>query len=186
MATERQVAANRRNAAKSTGPRTSAGKRRIRRNSYRHGLSVGAAGRLESAEHVESQARKIAGAGADALMLEQARCMVQAQLDLIQIRRMKASLIQRIAEFGEFDIADPLRTSRDVMRMLKSMYRGLPSLSVAPAPNMPSAEPDRTAEAMRRVLPELLKLDRYERSAAARRDKATRLLADRRNRKDNH
>ena len=89
MATERQIAANRRNAAKSTGPRTSAGKRRARRNSYRHGLSVGAAGLLERAEYVESLARKIADAGADTLMLEQARSMVQAQLDLIQIRRMK-------------------------------------------------------------------------------------------------
>ena len=181
MATERQIAANRRNAAKSTGPRTSAGKRRIRRNSFRHGLSVGAAGRLESTEHVENQARKIAGAGADTLMLEQARSMVQAQLDLIQIRRMKASLIQRMAEFGEFDIADPLRTSRDVMRMLRSIDRGLPcDLSVPPAPNMPSSEPDRTAEAMRRALPELLKLDRYERSAAGRRDKAVRLIVARR------
>jgi hypothetical protein len=37
---------------------------------------------------------------------------------------------------------------------------------------MPSQEPDRSAEAVRRVLPELRKLDRYERRAAARRDRA--------------
>ena len=92
MATERQIAANRRNAVKSTGPRSSAGKRRARRNSYRHGLSIGAAGRPGSDEQVERLARKIAGAGADAMVLEQARSVAQAQLDLTQIRRMRASL----------------------------------------------------------------------------------------------
>ena len=183
MATERQIAANRRNAVKSTGPRSSAGKRRARRNSYRHGLSVGAAGRPGCAEHVEKLARKIAGAGADAMVLEQARSVAQAQLDLTQIRRMRVSLIQRMAEFGVLDAPDPLGTSRDFKLILKSIVRGLPwDLSVPPAPSMPSSEPDRTAEAMRRALPELLKLDRYERSAAARRDKAAGLIVARRTR----
>jgi hypothetical protein len=178
MATERKIAANRRNAAKSTGPRTSAGKRRARRNSYRHGLSVGAAGRPECAEHVERLARKIAGTGADAMTLEQARSMAQAQLHLTQIRQMRISLIQRMAEFGEIDI--PYPKVRSLKQLLIIIAGDFP-----PAPAMPESEPDRTAEAMRRALPELLKLDRYERSAAARRDKATRLLAARRNRADN-
>ena len=38
MTSWRQIAANRRNAEKSTGPRTDAGKRRSRRNALRHGL----------------------------------------------------------------------------------------------------------------------------------------------------
>jgi hypothetical protein len=38
MATKAQIAANRRNARKSTGPRTTQGKARIRHNSLRHGL----------------------------------------------------------------------------------------------------------------------------------------------------
>jgi hypothetical protein len=181
MATERQIAANRRNAVKSTGPRSSAGKRRARRNSYRHGLSIGAAGRPGSDEHVERLARKIAGAGADAMVLEQARSVAQAQLDLTQIRRMRVSLIQRMAEFEVLDTPDPLGT--DFKRLLKSIFRGLPrDLSVPPPPSMPSSEPDRTAEAIRRALPELLKLDRYERSAAARRARAAGLIVARRTR----
>jgi hypothetical protein len=174
MATERQIAANRRNAVKSTGPRSSAGKRRARRNSYRHGLSVAAAGRPEQ---VERLAREIAGADGDAMILEQARSVAQAQLDLTQIRRMRASLIQRMTEFGVLDTPDPLGTFRDIKRILKSIDRGLPwDLSIPPAPSLPSSEPDRTAEAIRRALPELLKLDRYERSAAARRDRAAGLI----------
>src|SRR5947209_1137957 len=39
MATERQILANQRNAQKSTGPRTAAGKARSRRNGLKHGLA---------------------------------------------------------------------------------------------------------------------------------------------------
>jgi hypothetical protein len=51
---------------------------------------------------------------------------------------------------------------------------------------MPSSEPEHSAEALRRALPELLKLDRYERRAAARRERATREVADRKMLLDNH
>jgi hypothetical protein len=40
MTSLRQIEANRRNARKSTGPRTEAGKERARRNAIRHGLTA--------------------------------------------------------------------------------------------------------------------------------------------------
>ena len=51
----------------------------------------------------------------------------------------------------------------------------LRSVDVA-AMKMLNQPPDLLADAIRRALPELLKLDRYERRAAARRDLAVRAL----------
>ena len=47
---------------------------------------------------------------------------------------------------------------------------------IEPPVPLPPQEPDRSAEALRRALPELLKLDRYERRALSRRDRAVRQL----------
>ena len=47
---------------------------------------------------------------------------------------------------------------------------------IDPLATMPTEEPERTAEAVRRALPELAKLDRYESRAVARRDRAIRQI----------
>src|SRR5262249_18013742 len=66
-----------------------------------------------------------------------------------------------------------------VRRLRKLLQRGIFSLpqTIDPATTMPSEEPNRTAEAIRRVLPELLKLDRYERRAFAGREGAVKRLS---------
>ena len=45
---------------------------------------------------------------------------------------------------------------------------------IDPLATMPTQEPERTAEAVRRALPELIKLNRYELRAVSRRDRAIR------------
>jgi hypothetical protein len=45
-----------------------------------------------------------------------------------------------------------------------------------PLATMPPQEPQRASEAVRRILPDLIKLDRCERRAAARRDRAIRQI----------
>ena len=61
MASERQIAANRRNARKSTGPRSGAGKKRASRNAYRHGLTSCVTSSAAVAKQLDKLIRKIAG-----------------------------------------------------------------------------------------------------------------------------
>jgi hypothetical protein len=172
MASERQIAANRRNARNSTGPRSSAGKSRARRNAYRHGLSVSVGISAPLAPRLEMRARKTAGNRHDALSLEAAREIVRAELDLAQVRRAKVALIERARAFGTADRPrGSLGHVDDVLNATVGSGSALSEL-IASASMMLSPAPERSAQATRRVLPALGRLDRYERRAAARRDRA--------------
>jgi len=94
VASERQIAANRANARKSSGPRSSAGKSRASRNAYRHGLSLSVGTNAPLAPQLETLARKIAGNAVDAITLERAREIAQAEFDLARVRRAKVALIE--------------------------------------------------------------------------------------------
>ena len=172
MASERQIAANRRNARKSTGPRSGAGKKRASRNAYRHGLTLSITSTAEYAKQLETLVRKIAGDTKDAIKLERARAIAQADLELTQVRRAKVALIERASAFGELD--PPRPTVSQMIRLLNAFQRGklIDPKPIDASATMPPQEPDRSAEAIRRVLPELCKLERYERRAAARRNRA--------------
>jgi hypothetical protein len=179
MASERQIAANRRNARKSTGPRSGAGRKRASRNAYRHGLTLSIASAAAFAKQLDALVRKIAGNTDDAITLERAREIAQAELELARVRRVKVALIERASAFGELD--PPRLTVTQMIRLLNALDRGrliVPKPS-DPSAAMPSQEPVRSAEAVRRVLPELRKLDRYERRAAAQRERAVLDFCDR-------
>jgi hypothetical protein len=178
MASERQIATNRRNARKSTGPRSGAGKKRASRNACRHGLTLSITSSAAAAKQLDKLVRKIAGNSEDAILHERARALAQAELELARVRRAKVALIERASAFGELD--PPRLTSQEfrfVMAQIRAFNAGVQGTITFPEPidssaTMPSQEPDRSAEAVRRLLPELRKLERYERRAAARRDRA--------------
>jgi hypothetical protein len=183
MATQRQIAANRRNAGKSTGPRSRAGKTRVRHNAYRHGLTAGLIPSATLARQAEKLARKIAGKSKDPVVLEHARDAAYAEIDLARVRRVRVALIERASALGSLEAPQLFNSVREVSRFLKSIERGeTPSLPERedPLATMPTEEPQRTAEAIRRALPELAKLDRYESRAVARRDRAIRQIVKKR------
>src|SRR4051812_27178001 len=116
MATERQIAANPRNADKNTGPRSRAGKKRAGHNAYRHGLSLRSS--TAFAKAIEKLARKIAGNSEGELRLEYARDAAQATVDLARVRRVKIALIERASALGALDSPRLFNSVREVSRFL--------------------------------------------------------------------
>jgi hypothetical protein len=96
MASEKQIAANRANAKRSTGPKTVAGKRASSRNSFRHGLSAPLQLDPVMSAKVEAIAHALAGEQADQDLLTSAADFARAQLELLRIRAARTELAENI------------------------------------------------------------------------------------------
>src|SRR5215211_2351709 len=120
MATERQIAANRANASRSTGPRSRAGRKRAAGNAMVHGLAANLISNTALAEQVEKLAREIAGSTDDANLLRHARDAAYAEIDLARVRRTKIALIERAAAIGTLDrpVFENVRGVRKILDML--------------------------------------------------------------------
>jgi hypothetical protein len=96
MASEKQIAANRANAQKSTGPKTAAGKLKSSRNAYRHGLSCSL--RLDPVTSAKADviARALVGEAPNEEKLTVAVEFAQAQLELQRIRSTRADLMAKV------------------------------------------------------------------------------------------
>jgi hypothetical protein len=139
MATDRQIAANRRNGALSRGPKTPAGKARSSRNAFKHGLSIAVTRDKARSRRIEVLARKLAQSEAGHL-LAQARVAAEAEVELGRVRAAFEAVLAHAAG---------------------SSGRG---------------EGAEGAAALTQALPELEKLDRYERRALSKRRRALRGL----------
>jgi hypothetical protein len=89
MTSKRKISANRSKAKKSTGPRTEAGRRRSRSNALRHGLAVAIGSQASYSEDIEALAKALVGDGGPPT--EFAREAAEAELDLLRIRKIRAS-----------------------------------------------------------------------------------------------
>ena len=167
MATQKQIEANLRNACKSTGPRTGSGKKRASRNAFSHGLSRPVFG-TESARAVEALAARILGDYAksgDQHALASARQIAEAEFELARVQRIKVALIERAHNLGRLEPRKLFRTKKDEAAWVVQYFLGAtlgnirPKCAVDTLPPMPEHEPARTAEAVRRVLPELVRLN---------------------------
>jgi hypothetical protein len=181
MASERQIAANRRNARKSSGPRSASGKMQSSKNAFRHGLSKPLSG-TEYTRELEALARQIVGDREGRFAMELARSAAEAELELARVRHLKTDLIEGIAALRSLDsletfpTAEATRIMREVGRAPFGIKR--PKSASGALTSIRAEKPERTAEAIRRALPELARLARYEIRAAARRDRAIRALIE--------
>jgi hypothetical protein len=102
VATEKQIAANRANAKLSTGPKTTAGKRRSSGNAFRHGLSGPLPDGVETEVTIHSVARAVLD-DADAALVDadeqaQALAFARSQMELQRIRKVRSSMLEALAQ----------------------------------------------------------------------------------------
>ena len=89
--------ANRRNARRSTGPRSKEGKARVARNALRHGLAVPVAAVPEYDEALRRLTVFIAGEDANTARIAAARAVADATIDVNRICVAKLTLVERLA-----------------------------------------------------------------------------------------
>jgi hypothetical protein len=94
MTSERRLAANRRNARASTGPKTAAGKACAARNARRHGLAVPIGADPVLGAQAEAFAREIVGDEASPQLRALARAIAEAQLDIVRVRSARREVMQ--------------------------------------------------------------------------------------------
>lgn len=103
MVTERQIAANRANAKRSTGPKTAAGKRRSSGNAFRHGLSGPLPDDVLTMTAIDLVARAVIGS-ADAAVVgaEAAAAFARSQMELRRIRSIRGGMLAALVS-GDLD-----------------------------------------------------------------------------------
>jgi hypothetical protein len=117
MTTSCQHTANRGNARASTGPKTAAGKARVRRNARCHGLAARNQFAGALAKEAHTLAHRIAGHNPSSEVLIAARRIAEAQIDLVRVRAARQYLIApRLSD-------DELFVLSDVAQQLRALDR---------------------------------------------------------------
>jgi hypothetical protein len=116
MTTERQRQANRANGRASVGPKTVAGKARVRFNALRHGLATRVLEDDRWGPNVEPLSRRLAGENANADLLTMAREVAQQQIELVRMRAYRLNLIERA-----YQVADPSKLAEILTQMAKEL-----------------------------------------------------------------
>jgi hypothetical protein len=96
VTTDRQIAANRQNAKKGTGPRSEEGKAASRHNGLRHGLAIDIETDPAFREDIEKLAKLLSNSFGSQNVSEVAREAAAAELDLLRIRKFRAWLYETL------------------------------------------------------------------------------------------
>ena len=161
MSSAKQIEANRRNAQKSTGPRTAAGKARASRNSRKHALCTISRTNPFYAPRIEAIARAICSEPTNAELWEQALTIGECTTLLACAQAGRIALIERLLGGGCVHIADS-----------QGAGGAEPGASQSMSPPPRDEPPRNELDAMSLAAPDLNRLERYERRTLSRRKRA--------------
>jgi hypothetical protein len=102
MATDRQIAANRRNGSLGRGPKTSAGKARSSRNAFKHGLSIPVNRDKSLRRQIAVLARILAQSEAGNV-LGQPQAAAEAEFELVRARAVMEAVLTRAGVTAEWN-----------------------------------------------------------------------------------
>jgi hypothetical protein len=171
-----RLAANRRNALRSTGPKSAAGKQRAARNALKHGLAVPVGADPTLFEQIDALALLIAGEEASAARLVLARRVAEAQLDLDRVRAARFDLLASGVGVGTCDPAEMQPCAPDPRAAAPAAERGGRPLSARSGLPCRTDVPRPAGPMLRDVVRWLAGLERYEARALSRRKSAVRAL----------
>jgi hypothetical protein len=168
MASEYQRRANRKNARRSTGPRTAAGKANAAQNSFRHGLSADIRNNSTLSKDIESLTQHYYCEGvSERNRFVYARTAAEAQFAINRVRQARLALIKNA-------VVDHGTRERLLENTLKT--DGVVSIAKHDSSVASTEHDEQSLSAIYRIAKKLLQFDRYERRALSRRKKALRAL----------
>ena len=119
MISDRRISANRRNARRSSGPKSAKGKKRAAQNSLRHGLSVSPLLSQQDAMWIKTMVEATCGNNADPVARQLSQEVFLAQAELLRVRRARDQLLSRV-------LKDPNYVSKHELKM-EAILAGLVS-----------------------------------------------------------
>ena len=96
MASEKQIAANRANAMRSTGPKTAAGRLKSSRNAFRHGLSGHQGFDAVTSAKIDAIAQTLASDKTSEDQIASAAAFARAQFEILRIRSIRTDMLEKI------------------------------------------------------------------------------------------
>jgi hypothetical protein len=179
LTSDRQWRANRANAKASRGPKTKAGKARSARNAVRHGLSIPVCKEPSLSIQAEQIALKLAGPDPDESLLDRARAVGEAQVDLNRVRARRGALVAQLLADPEYQplsaYRNQLRKMRTIDRIQRILGKSFDLDDIDGLIDLKPLEGDaKFATVVEDRVRELAALDRYERRAISKRKFAIR------------